>query len=170
MRNEFKLDSSIKEKSTLYNLMGDEKVGSMKSSFNLVRDILVKGSEDEKSISLSIHDPHSTKRFPSITVTSPGDSWSGSNTLGGGETSQTALKDGGIVPTYQLRFDSQINIIITSQNQLDTEYLYRVMRNGLAGMLSVVALSGIGNPKVSGRKMSKTQGKSLSHSHYIRGQ
>lgn len=157
MRLEFEANPNLKEHSTLYKLIADESVGNMKSSFDMIKNLLMKDGRDNREIVVGLHDPQTTRSLPSITITSPGDAWSESNTLGGGETANTHFQGDALVSEIEVRFNSQINIVITASNQLETQYLYTIIRNGMAGILQVASISGVENPKISGRKMEQDQ-------------
>jgi hypothetical protein len=93
--------------------------------------------------------------IPTIHITMPSDQ-PGENSIGVGESGfadsfiETSTT---LTPMYERRFDTQFQIICTSDNHSEVLIMYHLLRVVLISIFDTISLSGLENAKISGQEL-----------------
>lgn len=92
--------------------------------------------------------------IPTIHITMPSDQ-TGQNSLSFGESGShvKAREDGSYSNIYERRFDSQYQIVCTSDNHSEVLLMYHLLRAGMISVSDTISFEGLENLKISGQEL-----------------
>lgn len=142
------------EKTLLYHLFHSEVHGKY-SFLDQANDLFLRGIDHPKKISMHLSYDRAVASTPSIAVTLPTESDSLLG-IGNNEGTENVVVIGDRrVPVFRRNFDGRINLVITSDNEIEILLIYEVLRALLLTMSPHLELQfGLQNVRFSGQDIS----------------
>ncbi len=159
-------DMPTDEQSVLYKIFGNLLIGR-RSLFRESKVLFSRTQEQERHITVNLFYPKVEIKPPSVHIILPGEQ-SVHNELGVGETgliSDIEDSPGGdfYTPNYSRRFDSQIVVMVTSDNAQETLLIYHLLKAMFISIFDTIEFRGLENPVLSGRDLSNQEHLSPPH-------
>jgi len=153
-----KLDFEAKvvtpEKSLLYNYFNGI-VDHKKDYYKEAVDLFTREADHPRLIETRLAFDAERAKIPTIHITMPSDQ-TGQNSLGIGESGMADYVnyiDGEVSVEYERRFDTQYQIVCTSDQHSEVMLMYHLVRAGLISILDTFSLTGLEDPKLSGQEL-----------------
>lgn len=118
-------------------------------------DLFTREKEHARYIQTRMFFDASRAKIPTVHITMPSDQ-QGQNSIGVGEyghVDHVIDQDGERSMEYERRFDSQYQIVCTSDNHSETLLMYHTIRAGLISVFDSLSINGLENAQISGQEL-----------------
>lgn len=142
---------STPEQSLLYRYFHGT-VDHKKNYYDEAVDLFTRGVDHPRRIDVRMAFDAKRAPIPTVHITMPSDQ-SGDNSLGVGETSDTEIVEDQIVVNYERRFNTEYQIVCTSDQHSETLLMYHLIRAALISTFDAFSMAGIENIRLSGQEL-----------------
>ena len=151
---------SNKENTVLYRLFSGNKIDDF-DFYEQAVNLFTRGTDFQRKVEVHLFFNRQRANLPTVHISLPSESDQGApNSLGMGIGDQAPIfgtVERKVTDTFNRKFDTNYNIVCTSDNPFEVILMYNLLRATLISLHAALSASGFENPKFSGADLQLNQ-------------